>query len=128
MENFEIVVKPGSHFKPSVSLNAETGLCEISGESYLEEATQFYKPIYEWLQEYIKMGKSILFNFKLSYVNTSSSKHVLFILRLLKDYLDKGGDVVTNWYIEPGDTDTEEDVEDYTLISGLKINIIHQEA
>lgn len=124
MENLEIVVKPGSHFKPSVSLNAETGLCEIAGESYLEEATLFYQPIYEWLQEYIKTKKSILFNFRLSYVNTSSSKHVLFILRLLKEYQDAGGDVVANWYIEQGDTDTEEDVEDYTIISGLHINII----
>ena len=127
MENLEIVVKPGSHFKPSVSLNAETGLCEIAGESYLEEATLFYKPIYDWLQEYIKTNKSILFNFRLSYVNTSSSKHVLFILRLLKDYEESGGDVVANWYIEPGDTDTEEDVEDYTIISGLKIHILKSE-
>ena len=54
MENLEIVVKPGSHFKPSVSLNAETGVCEIAGESYLEEATLFYKPIYDWLQEYVE--------------------------------------------------------------------------
>jgi hypothetical protein len=127
MENLEIVVKPGSHFKPSVSLNAQTGLCEIAGESYLEEATLFYQPIYEWLQEYIKTKKPILFNFKLSYVNTSSSKHVLFILRLLKDYQDAGGDVVANWHIESGDTDTEEDVEDYMIISGLKINIIKNE-
>ena len=68
-----------------------------------------------------------MFNFRLSYVNTSSSKHVLFILRLLKEYIDRGGNVVANWYIEPGDTDTEEDVEDYTIISGLKINIIKNE-
>jgi hypothetical protein len=127
MENLEIVVKPGSHFKPSVLLNAETGLCEIAGESYLEEATLFYQPVYEWLQEYIKTKKPILFNFKLSYVNTSSSKHVLFILRLLKEYKDSGGDVVANWYIEPGDTDTEEDVEDYTIISGLQINVVKNE-
>ncbi len=127
MENLEIVVKPGSHFKPSVSLNAETGVCEIAGESYLEEATLFYQPIYEWLQEYIKTKKPILFNFKLTYVNTSSSKHVLFILRLLKEYQEAGGDVVTNWHIEHGDTDTEEDVEDYMIISGLTINIIKKE-
>lgn len=127
MENLEILVKPGSHFKPSVFLNAETGVCEIAGESYLEEASLFYKPIYDWLQEYIKTNKPILFNFRLSYVNTSSSKHVLYILRLLKDYKDSGVSVETNWYIETGDTDTEEDVEDYMIISGLEINIIKAE-
>jgi hypothetical protein len=124
MENLEMNVKAGAHFKPSVSLNAETGLCEISGESYLEEASLFYKPIYDWLQEYIGSKKPITFNFRLSYVNTASSKHLLFILRLLKDYQNNGAEVVTNWYIESGDTDTEEDVEDYMIISGLKINVI----
>jgi hypothetical protein len=127
MENLEIVIKAGSHFKPSVLLNAATGVCEIAGESYLEEATQFYNPIYEWLHEYIKTNKPITFNFKLSYVNTSSSKHVLYILRLLKRYKDVGGSVEATWYIEPGDTDTEEDVEDYMIISGLKITVVRTE-
>ncbi|MFN8255152.1 MAG: DUF1987 domain-containing protein [Bacteroidales bacterium] len=124
MENLEIVIKAGSHFKPSVLLNAETGICEIAGESYLEEATQFYNPIYEWLQEYIKTKKPLFFNFKLSYVNTSSSKHILYILRMLKNYKDSGATVEAKWFIEPGDSDTEEDVEDYMIISGLDISII----
>ncbi len=124
MENLEIIAKPGSHFKPSVKLNAETGMCEIVGESYLEESSLFYQPIYDWLVEYIKTKRPLVFNFKLSYVNTSSSKHVLFILRLLKKYGDDGYDVQTNWHIEEGDMDTEEDVEDYMIITGLKIKII----
>jgi len=124
MENLEIIVKAGSHFKPSVLLNAQTGICEIAGESYLEEATQFYNPIFEWLQEFIKSNKPIIFNFRLSYVNTSSSKHVMHILRLLRKYKESGGTVEATWYIEPGDTDTEEDVEDYTIISGLDISVV----
>jgi hypothetical protein len=123
MENLEINIKAAAHFKPSVSLNAETGICEISGESYLEEASAFYKPIYDWLTDFVKLNKPIVFNFKLSYVNTSSSKHLLFILRLLKDYENEGGQVTANWFVEPGDTDTEEDVEDYMIISGLTIHV-----
>jgi hypothetical protein len=125
MENLEIIIKAESQFKPSVLLNAETGICEIAGESYLEETTQFYNPIYEWLHEYIKTNKPILFNFKLSYVNTSSSKHILYILRMLRNYKDSGAQVEAKWFIETGDTDTEEDVEDYMIISGLDITIIH---
>jgi hypothetical protein len=127
MENLEMDVKAGSHFKPTVSLNAETGICEITGESYLEEASQFYKPIYSWLQEYISTKKPIEFNFKLSYVNTASSKHILYILRLLKDYQNSGVKVAANWYIEAGDTDTEEDVEDYMIITGLQVNLVKVE-
>ena len=124
MENLEIKAKSGSHFKPTVKLDASSGVCEIAGESYLEESTQFYEPVYNWLVEYTKTKKPIVFNFRLSYVNTSSSKHILFILRLLKEYGDSGVKVETNWFIENGDMDTEEDVEDYMIITGLKINII----
>ncbi len=49
----------------------------------------------------------------------------MFILRLLKEYGENGNKVETNWFIEEGDMDTEEDVEDYMIITGLKINIIH---
>lgn len=124
MENLEILAKPGSHFKPSVKLNADTGMCEIKGESYLEESSLFYQPIYDWLVEYTKSKKPLVFNFKLGYVNTSSSKHILFILRLLKKYGEDGNDVQTIWHIEHGDMDTEEDVEDYMIITGLKIKIL----
>lgn len=124
MDNLEVQVQPGSHFKPSVKLDAATGVCEIGGESYLEEATEFYQPIYDWLVEYTKTKKPLYFNFKLSYVNTSSSKHILFILRLLNQYGEDGNKIETNWYIESGDMDIEEDVEDYMIITGLKINII----
>ncbi len=127
MKNLEIIVEAGSHFKPSVSLNSDTGLCELKGESYLEEASAFYEPINQWLLEYIETGKPIVFNFKLSYVNTSSSKHILSMLRLLKNYQDSGADVEANWYVETGDTDTEEDIEDYSIISGLHINTIKKD-
>ena len=72
----------------------------------------------------MKTKKPLLFNFKLSYVNTSSSKHILFILRLLKKYSEDGNEVITNWFIEKGDMDTEEDVEDYMIITGLEIKIL----
>lgn len=124
MENLEINKNDEEQFRPDVSLNAETGLCEISGESFLEESTRFYKPIVNWIIDFIKTKKPITFNFKLSYVNTSSSKHILHILRLLKEYIDVGGGVEAKWYVEDGDTDTEEDVEDYSIITGLKIDIV----
>ncbi len=127
MKNLEIIIEEGANFKPYVFLNAETGYCELSGESYLEEAGSFYQPIRDWLLDYMKTGKSILFDFKLTYVNTGSSKHILAILRMLKEYEVSGADVKVNWYIEEGDTDTEEDIEDCSIISGIEINTIKVE-
>ncbi len=127
MDNLEIVVEESANFKPYVFLNAKTGHCQLSGESYLEEAGLFYKPIKEWLVEYCKTGKPIVFDCKLSYVNTGSSKHILEILRILKEYQNSGVDVIVNWYIDAGDTDSEEDIEDCSIISGIEINTIKVE-
>ncbi len=125
MENIEIEGYSGDYFIPSVSFNATTGVCELAGESFLEETLKFYEPLLKWLDEFCKTAKKpITFNFKLSYFNTSSSKRILDILLIMKDYEDHGGKVTVNWIFDEEDIDIEEDVEDLMIISELKVNII----
>ncbi len=125
MENIHI---GGSHdvfFVPSVDFNAETGVCEISGESYLEETVDFYAPLIQWLEDYMdNVKKPIIFNFKLTYFNTSSSRSILDILNVLKAYEDEGNKIEVNWYYDADDTDMEEEVEDFMLESEVEINLI----
>ncbi|MCF6243276.1 MAG: DUF1987 domain-containing protein, partial [Bacteroidales bacterium] len=110
---------------PTVSFNAKTGICEISGESFLEDTVEFYKQIIEWLERYIDEVKGpIAFIVKLSYFNTSTSRSLLDILNLLKDYEDEGGEVVVNWHFDENDVDMEEDIDDYIIDTGLDINKI----
>ena len=125
MENIEIVGYSGDYFVPTVNFNADLGLCEISGESFLEETMKFYEPLLRWLEEFTQtVKKPLTFNFKLSYFNTSSSKRILDILLILKDYEDDGGEVEANWFFDEEDVDIEEDVEDLMIISEIKVNII----
>jgi hypothetical protein len=125
MENIHI---EGSHdvfFVPTVDFNAETGVCEISGESYLEETIEFYTPLLEWLENYIaEIDKPITLNIKLTYFNTSSSRCILDILNILKDYEEAGGKVTVNWFYDVEDSDMVEEVEDYMIDSELQINMI----
>ncbi len=114
------------YVSPRVDFNAETGICEISGESFLEETPKFYAPLVEWIQEYIKTGKPITFNIKLSYFNTSSSKWLLRILYILSEYQSKAP-VEINWYIFKDDIDLVEDIEDFMEDVGIKINIVFYE-
>ncbi|MBR4265992.1 MAG: DUF1987 domain-containing protein [Bacteroidales bacterium] len=127
MELEDIVIE-GSHknfFTPSVNFNAKTGICELSGESFLEDTAEFYKPLIDWLVEYTeKIKKPIAFIIKLTYFNTSTSRCILDLLNVLKDYEDEGGEVVVNWHYDENDSDMEEDIEDYMIDTGLKINII----
>ena len=125
MQNLEIKGSHGDYEVPTVSFNAETGVCELKGESYLEKTAEFYDRLLSWLDEYMtEVNKPITFNFRLTYFNTSSSKRILYLLLKLKEYEDNGGEVDTNWYYDEDDTDMEEEVEDFRIISNLEINAI----
>jgi hypothetical protein len=125
MQNLEITGSHGDYEVPSVSFNAETGVCELKGESYLEKTAEFYDRLLQWLDDYIEeVNQAIEFNFKLTYFNTSSSKRILYILLKLKEYEENGGEVTVNWYYDEDDTDMEEEVEDFKIISNLDINAI----
>lgn len=126
MENIEIKGYKDDYFIPTVNFNAETGVCELAGESYLEETVEFYTPLLKWLEEYTTVEKRPLtFNFKLTYFNTSSSKRILDIMLMLKEYEENGGAVVANWFIEDDDSDMEDEVEDFKIASDLDIKIIN---
>lgn len=124
----EDLVVQGSHkdfFIPSVNFNSGNGICEISGESFLEDTVEFYKPLISWLEQYTQdVKKPLAFIVKLTYFNTSTSRCILDMLNVLKDYEDGGGEVVINWHYDENDIDMEEDIEDYMIDTGLDINLI----
>jgi hypothetical protein len=121
MENFTI---NGKLFIPSVNFNAETHLLEIGGESYHEFTKEFYQPIMEWLKNYLAIPENtIVFNFKMNYYNTSSSRRFLEIFDMLEDYhTNKNGHVTVNWYYQAGDLDMLESGEEYAEDVGLPFN------
>jgi len=128
MENLLIQADSEEFDIPYVSFNAETGICEISGESYLDNTAEFYNRLLGWLDQYIKeVGKPLTFNFKLTYFNTSSSKRILYIMLKLKEFINQGGEVTANWYYNKDDIDMEEDIEDLMMIAKLNVNMIPDE-
>jgi hypothetical protein len=123
LQNIHLDEVRNIYVSPKVDFNAENGVCEISGESFLEETSKFYSPLVEWIQQYMKTGRPITFNIKLSYFNTSTSKWLLRILYLLSEYQNKAP-VSINWYIYKEDIDLVEDIEDFMEDVGIKINIV----
>jgi hypothetical protein len=125
MENLEIEGSHKNFFIPTVSFNAKTGICEISGESFLEDTVEFYRPLIDWVEEYINNVRGpIALIIKLTYFNTSTSRSILDILNLLRDYEETGGEIVVNWHFDENDIDMEEDIDDYIIDTGLEINKI----
>jgi len=128
MKSLVINTESDSPYYPGVLFNAENGICEITGESYMEEAYKFYLPLINWIKEFIINEKRTLeLNFKLIYFNTSSSRLILDILDMLKKFRDEGYDVTVNWHFDPDDPDVKDEVEDFEIESGMDINLVEME-
>ncbi len=123
MENF---FTRGSEETPTVSLNADTGIMEISESSYPEYTNEIYNPILEWLEEYaIEPQRKLVFNFRLDYFNTSTSFRFQQIINMLNEYyLNKQGQVVVNWFYQDGDIDMLENGEDYAKDAKMPFNLV----
>lgn len=109
---------------PNVLFDADSGQLEIGGRSIPENSTEFYKPIFEWLDSYLQSpNSSTEFNFKLEYFNTSSSKCILDVLRKMEKLHVAGNEVVVKWYYEEDDEDMKEAGENYQRIVNVPIQL-----
>ncbi len=113
----ETIKIQGTEDTPKVILDKENELMEISGRSLPEDVTAFYEPILNWLNEYSENpNKKTIFNFKLVYFNTASSKLLLDILMKLEEMHENGHDVLIRWHYPEEDEDMEEAGEEYSDI------------
>jgi hypothetical protein len=125
MKSLIIDAIPDSPYYPSVNFDGTTGICEMKGESYMEEGYKFCTPLLNWLKEFaVKQRNTVILNIKLTYFNTNSSRLLLDMLDILKKSIDVGGTVTVNWYYELDDPDIKEEVEDFEIETGLTIHMI----
>ncbi len=106
---------------PLVNLNREEGVFEISGKSMPEDVVFFYQPVLDWMHQYAKdpLEKTV-FDFKLIYFNTASSKLILDLLMILEEIREKGRNVLVRWHSLVTDEDMQEAGEEYADMSDLK--------
>jgi hypothetical protein len=125
MKSLNIEAIPDSPYYPEVNFDVTTGVCELIGESYMEEAYKFYTPLLNWLKDYTQeLKKSVTLNIKLTYFNTNSSRLLLDMLDILKKAINNNVKIDVNWYYELDDPDIKEEVEDFEIETGLTINMI----
>lgn len=123
MSNF---VLEGSPKTPTVNLNADNGVLELKGRSIPENSIEFYKPIFDWVENYGNNPKAdTQVNVVLEYFNTSSSKCILDFFKKLET-LNGGGKtkVTINWHYEEDDEDMLEAGEDYQAIISVPFKMV----
>jgi len=110
----EALILKGSVDTPSITLDVENNIFEFSGRSLPENASEFYNPILNWIEEYAQkpLAKTV-FEFKLTYFNTASSKLLLDIFTKLEEMTEAGKDVLIKWYYPEDDEDMDEAGDEY---------------
>jgi hypothetical protein len=90
-----------------VSFNVESNILDISGISIPENADAFFQPMYDWLEQIVKVHKgNITVRINLTYFNTSSVRHLLIIIKtLIASYRDT---LKVLWVYEPDDEEIRE--------------------
>ncbi len=109
----------------SVNFDAASGILELSGSSYPENTTEFFKPLIEWIQTYFLevTGKMVL-NIKIDYLNSSSIKYLSDMIDKLENYHKGGGEVELNWHHKEDDDDIKEMGEEIKEDVSFKFTII----
>jgi hypothetical protein len=90
---------------PKICLDANLNLFQFSDTSWPEDASKFYKPVFEWLEKYFNNPNpktEIEFNFQ--YFNTASAKQLARILSLVEKANPKTY-VRVKWFYDKDDTD-----------------------
>ncbi|MGE5342374.1 MAG: DUF1987 domain-containing protein [Candidatus Omnitrophota bacterium] len=110
MNNLQI---PKTKYTMEIDFNKDTGIFQMGGSSYPENAPEFFEPIVLWIKTYIdEVNQPVTMNIRLNYLNTSSTKCMLDIFEIFEQYHQSGGQVNIRWYYAKDDEDIMETGEE----------------
>jgi hypothetical protein len=110
---------------PEVVFNGQAGHLSIKGRSIPDNSTAFYKPLHEWIDTYcLNPNLDTVFEIYLEYLNTTSSKCLLNVLKKLESIRSQAKTISIHWYFEEGNEYMEEAGQDYEAVIQLPFKII----
>jgi hypothetical protein len=118
-----IVKIPAGKRTPEVELNPN-GSLRIKGRSIHENIRDFFKPVEEWIGDYVgnAPGEVTTIDINLEYFNSATAKALLNILQKLIRVQLKSRKLVVNWYYEEGDEDIQERGEYFASVLKIPFN------
>ncbi|HEY9489164.1 MAG TPA: DUF1987 domain-containing protein [Chryseosolibacter sp.] len=120
-ENMNVLRLEGTEDTPTIILDKDKGIMELSGRSLPEDSTTFYKQVLDWIEVYASdPNPSTTFVFKLEYFNTASSKLLLDVLYALEDLPD----IRVKWYFNEEDEDMEEAGQEFCELVEIPFEFI----
>ncbi|MEF2232156.1 MAG: DUF1987 domain-containing protein [Pseudodesulfovibrio sp.] len=124
MKKYSVQATPSS---PYINFDPDAMCFEIRGESYPENCWAFYRPMFEWLNDYFARtnGRQVEIDMEILYFNSSSSKTFMDFFEMLDDHAGKGRNIVVNWrYHEENESAMECGEEFMEDVERIKFNLV----
>lgn len=119
-----IKIKPTDK-TPLLEYNPKTGVFNVIGVSVPDSAMDFYTPVLDWIDGYIKdPNDSIIINVKLDYFSIQSSRYLLKIFKKF-ELLKGDSKVKVVWHYD--DPDIEESGRDFSIMCNLEFEMMSDE-
>lgn len=126
MKKLHVLPKKDS---PEVVFDPQTGDFSIVGISHPENISNFFDPVMNWLDEYIKelrksektTVKPIKLRLFFKYINSASYKYLITFLQKMNEFVELGLPVTLEWQYEPEDEDMRDAGYELVEYSNSKI-------
>jgi hypothetical protein len=116
-----------SRTTPEVLINTEDHILLMKGRSSPENAVAFFDQVKAGIRNYFQSEDHLSVHFMFEYFNTSSSKSIFEVIKLLKRMISEGKSVSFNWVYESYDDDMLETGEDYADLLDVDMDMIEVE-
>ena len=125
----QIIEIESSYKSPKVLFDPKQGIMKLEGKSILVDVEEFYRPLFNWLDEFIENPpcKSVQFTFDIEYFNLASTKRFMFILIKLKEIKEKDVEVDVAWAYASNDKYSLEMGEDLSQMLDIPIAFVAYE-
>ena len=107
----KIIIKETKN-SPQVLMDDENQILEIIGDSYPENAKEFYRLVFEWIDTFFENKEKLFVNFNFSYFNSSSLKYITELLILFNKYHLASKEVNVIWKYDSEDIEMREIAEE----------------
>ncbi len=120
----EIVYISADRRTPEILLSTDKGLMRFRGRSIPEDARTFFAKVTTWLKIYLQNPpEKTKVVFQLEYMNTSSSKCFVDMLKMLEEGHPSNTSVSVVWYYDVEDEDMEDTGEDFKNMFSFDVEL-----
>ena len=114
---------------PKIHLDYTSGIFEISGISIPENAWDFFRPVINWLDNYLEYPQDkTVFKIFLEYFNSGSSKCLWDIFKKMEALGRKTCSVLIEWHFDKSDEDMHEAGEDFESILDIPFTFVEDKS